>query len=804
MIKVDPKYGLYFKAPASGPADALLQGNGAMTVLSAGGTDTETFWIHHAEFWSGYPEVPESESDFRLFYTEAAKSRRLGLGKRLLKETRVSSAFEKQLREHFPAASPESFLPLGKLVIRQQQGKGSELPFYERALDLRTGLQTCQFTFAGGEGAAEYPLREYRRECFVSAADDLFALRWESLDGAPMNVAFSFESPLRLELMEQSFADYGSLGIFMAQAPNHLPPLAVEKLTERGISRLPNRHGMRCCLGFELRAEGDKVTFAGGKNGLALSGATAFTLTLCMKCDDGSGQAEADLRNRVAALKKYNYKDFLERHTEDFRKRFGSFDLTLEAGAFEEPFTPEQESVARLQRFRHMPVFRDADFYALLVRYGQYLAASGLPLATCLRPSSSFTEEGFQTVKGSFYHLYDDFAEAYRVLGGWGMAPQARNLFRALPVFEAKGLKTAETVYGSGGLAIHCCSDRWGYSDPAAVNADGTLLSAWPLGGAVLTELWSFLLDFLPPEEAGAEALPLFRFAQESARFILSMLKKTSRDELYFGPVCLPEEGTEGGLHVWTTEAQVMTEAHLGRYLDLAQRFLKRGEFPAFFDEDLYQEAQSARAALLKPALPEAFAEAAGEEAAEEGHYLSLLKALWLGNSERFGFSREALKKALNSFCDRDDRTLIRRACLWALLQDGDRALRLLRKTITALPGAHAGLADNLSLRAGAFEPEGNILLAGAICMLFVQETEGTLRLLPALPLDIASGEIKGFRTASGITVDFSFKDRELESARFTNTSAERKTLDAQYRKKIVRLELAEKEQRVLGKEDFS
>ena len=105
------------------------------------------------------------------------------------------------------------------------------------------------------------------------------------------------------------------------------------------------------------------------------------------------------------------------------------------------------------------------------------------------------------------------------------------------------------------------------------------------------------------------------------------------------------------------------------------------------------------------------------------------------------------LRRALRKVKDAREEKLLRRALLYAETGQGDRALDLIKRQVTALPSGESGpgLDANLLLRCAFTEAEGNIVLGLALLSLFIQEREGVLKILPALPLDIRSGSIKGF-----------------------------------------------------------
>ena len=105
------------------------------------------------------------------------------------------------------------------------------------------------------------------------------------------------------------------------------------------------------------------------------------------------------------------------------------------------------------------------------------------------------------------------------------------------------------------------------------------------------------------------------------------------------------------------------------------------------------------------------------------------------------------------------------KACLWARLGDGERALKLLKNQL------HVTKEENCSLVGGGtypnmlcahppFQIDGNFGFAAAVLEMLVQYQDDRIFFLPVLPEEWKDGKISGLRAPGGITIDFVWKDR--------------------------------------------
>jgi alpha-L-fucosidase 2 len=104
--------------------------------------------------------------------------------------------------------------------------------------------------------------------------------------------------------------------------------------------------------------------------------------------------------------------------------------------------------------------------------------------------------------------------------------------------------------------------------------------------------------------------------------------------------------------------------------------------------------------------------------------------------------------------------------CIWARLQDGNRAYKLLGEFIKN------NVYPNLWGYHPPFQIDCNFGYAAGVCEMLVQSHMGVIDLLPALPKAWAAGTVRGLRVRGGFEVDMEWKDGKLTRALIRNVSS--------------------------------
>jgi alpha-L-fucosidase 2 len=73
---------------------------------------------------------------------------------------------------------------------------------------------------------------------------------------------------------------------------------------------------------------------------------------------------------------------------------------------------------------------------------------------------------------------------------------------------------------------------------------------------------------------------------------------------------------------------------------------------------------------------------------------------------------------------------------------------------------------ENLWSAHPPFQIDGNFGGAAGLANMMVQDRNGEIKILPAMPAQFGTGYVKGLRIKNGKTVDINWEDGELESYR--------------------------------------
>lgn len=718
---------IWFDSPADGWLRRLPIGNGHIGGMPGGDPAREVICLNDDTLWSGYPRD----------YTKPDFQENLRLSRALLLQNRRAEA-EEIIETRLTNRFTQAYLPLGDLIVETQAGR---IERYRRALDLNTAIHTTRYLHDGAQ---------MESECFVSFPAD--TLLYQIVCESARDFRLSFASKLACEVFYDAAGFTASI-----TAPSDLIIGDVGNFYSEKNRMVYDEQAFatHCSVRLALRCDG---IVRCDSNGIDVKGATKLAVALCSATDFSKGEAYAQYaQQRAHAALARTFAQVKDEHLRDHAALFARVSLDL---------YPAQADVSCTDRLNRMRLGEaSADDFSLLFQYGRYLLIASSREGTQAANLQGIWNQDLIPPWWSGYTLNINLQMNYWLADRTNLG----DCFEPLAAYTRRlceaGKRTAALDYGVSGSVAHHQSDIWAHSTPVGLDRERIPLAArWMMWNMPLPWLSLQLFDhYAYSRDVAFLSDTLYPVMRETAMFLKNTFTRTENG-LCNIPSTSPENMYVDADGTPRAVCQ-MSSMDIALSKEFSLAFAQVCEWTGDTAEAAFWRAFSQEvreySVMENQTLREWDADVAQTE---EGHrHFSMLFGVYPGESllgsAFMEAARKALRQRLNHGSGHTGWSAVWAALLLARFGEGDAAYALLLKLM------RENIHDNLF---GAHPPElfqidANFGFTIALTELLLQQTHGVVRLLPALPRALSSGEITGVLVHGGHAFGFGWKDGVLE-----------------------------------------
>ena len=755
-----PTSEIWYAKPTAQWMEALPVGNGRLGAMVFGNPNHERIQLNEDSLWAGGPDWGNSKGN----------KNDLEQIRKLLKKGKAHEV-DKLIVEKFSYKSVlRSHQTMGDLYINFKNE--NIVTNYRRSLNFDNALAKTTYTIDG---------HQFSQKVFASNPDDVLVIQLKTTNPDGMDFSLKMNRP----------QDKGNETVTVNN-PSENEISMKGMVTQYGGKKFSEPFPIDYGVKFETRL---KVINNSGEvsaeNGmLKLNGVKEATIYLVANTSFYHDNFEDENTKTLSEVTQKSFNDLFETHKKDHQEFYNRVDFKLGDSALDSLPTD-----VRLQRIKDGN--DDPDLAAKLFQYGRYLLIASSRQGTNPANLQGLWNEHIEAPWNADYHLNINLQMNYWPAEVTNLSELHAPFFNFIDRVVERGKVTAKDQYGiERGSVVHHTTDLWATPWMRAAQA---YWGSWIHGGGWSAQHYWERYQFTEDKKfLENRTYPILKSLSE---FYLDWLVWDEKSETW---VSSPETSPENSyLANDAKPAAVSFGSAMGHQIigEVFDNTLESAKILGI--NDAFVNEVKAKRDKLHPGVVvgkdgRIFEWNEPYEEPEKGHrHMSHLYALHPGDDiteskkDEFDAAQKTIDYRLQHGGAGTGWSRAWMINLNARLLDAKSAEENITKFM------QISVANNLFDEHPPFQIDGNFGYTAAVAELLLQSHEGFLRILPALPNNWQTGEIKGLKAKGNIEVDIAWEKGKLEQ--LTLTSVADKTVKIKYKNKEVEIKLTKNKKTIVN-----